>query len=100
MVGFSGAPFYFFSNPGMAAGEALTAQSSILTSASQVTAKIEGPNATQFGPLTLTAWRPVIEFVPPPPSGELPSRTIFVRRRPASKPVNRAESGRQGFVGW
>jgi hypothetical protein len=51
-----------------------TAQSSILPSASLVTASIWGSNASQFGTLLLTAYAPVISWTwpQPPLGGELP----------------------------
>jgi hypothetical protein len=57
----------------------LTAQSSILPFAAQVTASIEGPNADQFGGLKLTAWGPFQRFVPNPQPPELPVGSRAVR---------------------
>jgi hypothetical protein len=73
-VSFSGVPFYFFSGrKGGPWQSSLIAQSSIVPFAANVTASIEGRDASQFGGLTLTAWRPYTQFVPAPPSGELPA---------------------------
>jgi len=72
-ISFSGAPFYFFAGlSGVPWQSSLTAQSSIVPFAAKVTASIEGRDAHQFGGLTVTAWRPYTQFVPAPPSGELP----------------------------
>ncbi len=72
-ISFSGVPFYFFAGlSGVPWESSLTAQSSILPFAAQVTASIEGPDAGQFGGLKLTAWRPFQKFVPNPQPPELP----------------------------
>jgi hypothetical protein len=79
-ISFSGAPFYFFAGlSGVPWQNSLTAQSSILPFAAQVTASIEGPDAGKFGGLKLTAWRPVQRFVPNPQPPELPVGSRQVR---------------------
>jgi hypothetical protein len=79
-VTFTGAPMLFFSAYSVDTSSGVptappwgqTAQSSIISSASLVTASIHGSNASQFGVPMLTAWTPVTVFMPPPPGGELP----------------------------